>query len=153
MNVELDAKSYKKKLKTSKFLIETANNKYLCSSKEQSRLIEGDASSEFAEKFTLTLLGGKVMIRSTNNKYVSADYGKEDYLFVDKEVASEWEMFEIVFLEDDFIALKASNGKYITVDSSAKNNLIATAENVSAKEKFKFVEYIEWENILSSFAL
>jgi hypothetical protein len=123
-----------------KFIIKASNSQYVVMGPD-SILVASEPIPTKALVFEkIDLENGKIGLRVPFGKYVCDDRGKEYYIYANKEHCSDWEMFEIVAVDQWTFHLKSSTGKYVSADQSLGNKLIANRDKPSSWETFRMEE-------------
>lgn len=80
-----------------------------------------------------------IYLRAHNGQYVCAEEGGKKELMADRNLAREWETFEIVKLEGNQVALKACNGKFVRAIGGGGGKLKADRNWIKSHETFTLV--------------
>jgi hypothetical protein len=77
-------------------------------------------------------------IYSPDSLFFSADLGSDNRLTASRKIASDWEIFTMVKLDNNYVAFRAANGKYWAVNEKTLQ-LSATSDSIGKQEKFRIV--------------
>lgn len=115
--------------KSAKFSLKASNNMYLAID-TNSMLVANQPDSSKAEIFEKTDQGnGKWTLKTSAGKFVTDNRNGPSNLFAILNWAGEWEMFEIISLDETKINIKSSRGKFVYVHSP-ENMLYANSDAV-----------------------
>ena len=113
-----------------------SNGKYCCAESNQMITANREKLGEW-ETFTFVQYNhSECAFLAYNNFFVSANISSQGELSNTAEIASDWEKFKLIKLDNGWIALQASNGKYLSLNETT-NQLFASADKIGIQEKFK----------------
>ncbi len=104
-------------------------------------IVRATADSATAKAiFTINKIAdGRVAIRASNGKYVSAENGGGTYLIANRTEALGWETFSVVHYPGWKISLRSNRGGYVVAVSGGGGAVLATSSTVTENAKFTIV--------------
>lgn len=98
----------------------------------------GDQASTDSANSDSTKVGEmkKISIKAFGNKYLCSDGTLGDTIFANRDEAKDWETFEVVKLESNFVNIKNYAGKFLCADGNAGLKLVANRDKAGDWETF-----------------
>ena len=90
-------------------------------------LIELEAKRILRDKSSFSL-------KAKNGKFVCADAGRENIVVADKDLASTWEVFSYLKLDQNTIVITSFRDKFFSAELNSKGEIIATRNRIGAWE-------------------
>lgn len=79
-------------------------------------------------------------LKAKNGKFVCADAGQDNIVVADKEMASTWEVFSYLQLDENNIVITSFRDKFFSAELNSKGEIIATRNRIGAWEIFTKTE-------------
>ena len=79
-------------------------------------------------------------LKAFNNKYVCADAYQKNIIIANRDVASTWETFLFLQLEDNKCAIYSYENKFLSAELSQQNEITATRGHLADWEKFELIK-------------
>ncbi len=111
------------------------NGKYVCADQSANHMVSADGD----DAGRLTLFEKiQCKIYSSDSLFFCADLGQQNQITASRKIASEWETFTMIELDNGYAAFKAVNGKYWSVDKKSLR-LSANSDSIGIQEKFRII--------------
>jgi hypothetical protein len=81
-----------------------------------------------------------ITLRAYNKQYVCAEGGGDRELVANREFAKEWEIFELIHLEENKVALKACNNMFVRAEGGGGGKLKPDRSWIKKHEAFTLIE-------------
>lgn len=96
------------------------------------------------ETFTVVELdSGRIALKTSNDRYVTADRERGGLLLANRTEVGAWERFEVVNVTPDLVALRNSNGYFVSADLNKGGILVADRLEAGKWERFAPVPVVE----------
>jgi len=80
----------------------------------------------------------KIALQFSNNKFAAVEIQQDLEVLANRNEIGSWEIFELIPLNDNYVALKAVNNKYFSVSHS--NLIYANSKTIGINEQFRIIK-------------
>jgi len=120
---------------TEKVTFRSHHGRYLCAELKKGRVVADREKALAWEQWIVVHKGDKVTLMSAHGKYLCAE--KDGTLVADRDVAKEWEHFQLQVRPDGRWVLMSHHGKYVCAEDKGKKfKVIANRNNADMWEEW-----------------